>query len=236
LVLVSSLQAFSLFAFYHRTIGNKVEDGSAAARRFQERLPAGLNGEAFSRDAVSRPTGQLTTYQASQNFSSFASPLSVVSKSGTNVARLKARGAGGGSGTGAGSSGGSASAPASVMGSVVVSVENEAAPVLSPEDRRLQALRAKLHPAILAVVDRLNNKTAAGAEEVKFIRDGKAEIQVWLTDKSAETLAQLKSLGFEVVLDPPSAKMRIGRLPVEKLVAIAELKAVRYVVPQATRG
>jgi hypothetical protein len=122
------------------------------------------------------------------------------------------------------------------MGSVVVSVENEAAPVLSPEDRRLQALRAKLHPAILAVVDRLNKKTAAGAEEVKFIRDGKAEIQVWLTDKSAETLAQLKSLGFEVVLDPPSAKMRIGRLPVEKLVAIAELKAVRYVVPQATRG
>jgi hypothetical protein len=82
------------------------------------------------------------------------------------------------------------------MGSVVVSVENEAAPVLSPEDRRLQALRAKLHPAILAVVDRLNNKTAAGAEEVKFIRDGKAEIQVWLTDQVCGNFSATQSAGF----------------------------------------
>ena len=33
-----------------------------------------------------------------------------------------------------------------------------------------------------------------------FIRDGKAEVQVWLTEKSDEALAQLKELGFEVCL------------------------------------
>jgi hypothetical protein len=105
--------------------------------------------------------------------------------------------------------------------------------VVSPEERRREELRAKLHPSILAVIDRLKNKGAnAGAEEAKFIRDGKAEIQIWLTDKSAETLTKLKELGFEVVLDPKSAKLLIGRLSIEKLEALAELKFIRYVAPQ----
>jgi len=89
-----------------------------------------------------------------------------------------------------------------------------------------------LHPSLLAVVDRLTNKTPAGSAEATFIRDGKAELQVWLSDKSAETMAALKQLGFEVVLDPKSAKLVIGRLPIEKLAALAELKFVRYVSPQ----
>ena len=42
----------------------------------------------------------------------------------------------------------------------------------------------------------------------------------------------LKELGFEVVLDPTTSKMIIGRLPIEKLAALAELKSVRYVAPQ----
>jgi Ca-activated chloride channel homolog len=100
------------------------------------------------------------------------------------------------------------------------------------EDKRQEALR-KLHPSILAVIDRLKNKNSvAGADEAKFIRNGKAEIQIWLTEKSDETIAALKALGFEVVLDPKSAKLVIGRLPIEKLTALAELKSVRYVAPQ----
>src|SRR5262249_18690574 len=77
---------------------------------------------------------------------------------------------------------------------------------------------AKLNPAVAAVIERLKNKDAKpGAEELKFTRDGKAEIQVWLVDKSAATIEQLKKLGFEVILDPQSSKVIIGRLPVEKL-------------------
>jgi hypothetical protein len=44
-------------------------------------------------------------------------------------------------------------------------------------------------------------------------------------------LAKLKALGFELVLDPKSAKLVIGRLPLEKLEALVEMKAVRYVTP-----
>ena len=103
---------------------------------------------------------------------------------------------------------------------------------VSPEEqRRRRELSTKMNPSIVAVIERLKNKTAPAADEARFIRDGKAEVQVWLTDKSPETIAQLKQLGFEVVLDPKAAKLIIGRLPIEKLAALAELKTVRYVAP-----
>ena len=56
--------------------------------------------------------------------------------------------------------------------------------------------------------------------------------RVWLNEKSDETLAKLKEIGFEVVLDPKTAKLVIGRLPLEKLDALAGLTFVRYVAPQ----
>lgn len=94
---------------------------------------------------------------------------------------------------------------------------------------------AKLHRALAAVVKRLKEKNQIPTpEETSFIKNGKAEVQVWLTDTSEETLAQLEKLGFEVVLNPKSAKLVIGRLPIEKLAALAELKAVRYIAPQLT--
>ena len=98
---------------------------------------------------------------------------------------------------------------------------------------RDEALRAKLHPSVAALIPHLRKQDAQPAEaESKFVRAGKAELQIWLNEKTPEVLAQLKGLGFELLLDPQSAKLVIGRLPVEKLAALAELTAVRYVVPQ----
>ncbi|MGH7206164.1 MAG: VIT and vWA domain-containing protein [Nitrospiraceae bacterium] len=105
----------------------------------------------------------------------------------------------------------------------------------SPEADKRAALQRKLAPALTAVAERLKNKSQTPtAEETRFVKDGKAEIQVWLTDTSAETLAQLKQLGFELLLQPKTGKLVIGRLPIEKLADLAELKAVRYVAPQLT--
>ena len=104
---------------------------------------------------------------------------------------------------------------------------------LSPEENKRAELQSKFNPSVLAVIDRLKDKKlGATPDEARFIHNGKAEVQIWLTDKSDETMAKLKELGFEVVLDPKTAKMVIGRLPVEKLAALAELKFVRYVSPQ----
>jgi hypothetical protein len=111
---------------------------------------------------------------------------------------------------------------------------DEARPI-SQEEKGRQEIQSKFHPSVLAVVDRLKNKTAATADEARFIHAGKAEIQIWLTDKSDAVMAELKKLGFEVVLDPTTSKMIIGRLPIEKLAALAQMKSVRYVAPQTRK-
>jgi len=103
---------------------------------------------------------------------------------------------------------------------------------ISPEEQKHRDMLAKMSPSIAAVVDRLKNNTAQPtADEIKFVRNGKAELQIWLTEKSPEVLAQLKQLGFEIVLDPKTAKMIIGRLAIDKLAELAELKSVRYIAP-----
>ena len=113
--------------------------------------------------------------------------------------------------------------------------EGDALRTLSPAEQKRAQLQSKFDPKVLAVIDRLqDSKLSPSADEAKFVHNGKAEIQIWLTEKSAETLAKLKELGFEIVLDPKTAKLVIGRLPIEKLAALAELKSVRYVAPQVT--
>jgi Ca-activated chloride channel family protein len=108
---------------------------------------------------------------------------------------------------------------------------------LTPEQQKQQEVLAKLHPSVVAVISRLISKgTQPTADELKFVHDGKAEIQVWLVDKTPEALAELQKLGFEVVLNPTTSKLVIGRIAIEKLPALAELKSVRYVAPQMKRN
>ena len=105
----------------------------------------------------------------------------------------------------------------------------------SPEDLKRRELLSKLHPSLAAVVERLTKKVSQpGPLEAKFVRNGKAEVQVWLNDTSKESFALLKQLGFEIILEPKTSKMVIGRLPIEKLEALANLKPVRYVSPMTT--
>jgi Ca-activated chloride channel family protein len=155
-----------------------------------------------------------------------AAPISNPQSSG-KVKRSE-RGVGGGSGAGVGQA---VSSPKPMVAAESLNVVDEAR-ALSAEEKARRELQSKFHPALMAVMDRLKNKSAATADEAKFIRNGKAEIQIWFTDKSEATIAKLKELGFEVVLDPTTAKMIIGRLPIEKLAALAEIKSIRYVAPQ----
>ena len=181
----------------------------------------------------------------------------VVTRSGTNTSSSKSRrmvGAGSGSGVGQGTGGnvgggnraggagaGSATSAPSPNAAATVTVMADAAeldatsatPKLSPEEQRREQLRTKIHPSIMAVIERLKKKDMKPTtEEARFVRDGKAELQVWLTDKSDQNLAKLKELGFELVLDPKTSKLVIGRLPIEKLEALVDLKFVRYIAPQ----
>jgi Ca-activated chloride channel family protein len=113
---------------------------------------------------------------------------------------------------------------------------NEADAAKGAEEQRRAELLRKLHRSIFAVVERLQKKeAAASADEAGFIRNGKAEVQVWLTEKSAANLAKLQELGFEVVLDVKNPRLIIGRLSIEKLEALAALTFVSYVSPQVSK-
>ena len=106
---------------------------------------------------------------------------------------------------------------------------------LSPEDLKRREILSKLHPSLAAIVERLMKKVAEpGPQEETFVVNGKAAVQVWLNDTSKESIAPLKQLGFEILLKQKSTKLLIGWLPIEKLEALANLKAVRYIAPVTT--
>jgi Ca-activated chloride channel family protein len=107
----------------------------------------------------------------------------------------------------------------------------EPPPALTPEQQKQLAVRAKLAPALWAVVEQLNAGQPL-SPDAKFVRDGQAEVRVSFADKTPEALAKLKALGFEVMLDPQTAKVVIGRIALDKLWLLAELDEVRFVAPQ----
>ena len=120
--------------------------------------------------------------------------------------------------------------PASVIGTMNVDAPPPF-PVEPPDE-----VRQKLHPSVFAVVEKLRKKEAlTTADEGGFIRTSKAEVQVWLSEKSVTALAKLKELGFEVVLDDKNSKLIIGRVSIDKLETLAKLKFVNYVSPQVSK-
>ena len=159
----------------------------------------------------------------------------VVSKSVVNVT-------GGGAGIGSGSGG--APAPALVNSPPVVSSVTASTPALLSaadaaevaEANRRAEVNRKLNHSVLTVVEGLRKKERpSSADAAGFIHDGKAEVQVWLTEKSEANFAKLKELGFEVIINPTSPRLIIGRISIDKLESLAELKFVSYVSPQVSK-
>jgi Ca-activated chloride channel family protein len=170
-----------------------------------------------------------------------ASPTSLaftVSGANKSVAR-RMRGSGTGAGVGNGQTGGGFGGFRNVTAATVnnaPTVSSVEASVSDMTGDKNAELQRKLHRSLFAVVQKLQKKEMLlNPAETPFIRDDKAEVQVWLTDKSAENLTQLKELGFEVVFDAKSSNLVIGRLPVEKLEALARLKFVKFVAPQVLK-
>jgi Ca-activated chloride channel family protein len=105
-----------------------------------------------------------------------------------------------------------------------------------PEEQKAERIRTKLHPSILALIQRLGRKEVLpGTDEARFVSADKAVVQVWLADKSDATRAKLKELGFEVMLDPTTSRLIIGRIPIDKLETLAALDFVRYISPQLSK-
>lgn len=92
-------------------------------------------------------------------------------------------------------------------------------------------LAEKLHFWVFALVERLQKgATEETPNEAKFVCNGKAEIEIRISVKSAEAFSRLKSLGFEITEDN-RAKIVIGKIPIEKLAELTEIPEVQYVLP-----
>ena len=103
---------------------------------------------------------------------------------------------------------------------------------MSAEDKRRAELRNKGDAMIVAIIERLKKQQPNfSVDESRFVVNEKAELQVWLVDKSEKTMAELKALGFEVMLDSKASNLVVGRLSIEKLEALLDSKFVRYVAP-----
>ncbi|MDH3504838.1 MAG: VIT domain-containing protein [Nitrospirota bacterium] len=90
----------------------------------------------------------------------------------------------------------------------------------------------KLDSTLELLVDHVEKKTTLSENVAQHVTDGKVLLQVWLTDTKPETLEKLKKLGFEVVAQPKTGHLVIGRLSVEKLDAFSKLSVVGYITLQ----
>ncbi len=99
-----------------------------------------------------------------------------------------------------------------------------------PKDPKQLRLEQKLHFWIYDLVDRLNKGVSTPTEnEAKFVKNGKAEINIQLSAKSPEIIEKLKQLGFEVLSE--NGTNLVGRIAVEKIVQLVEIEEVRLVLP-----
>jgi Ca-activated chloride channel homolog len=108
---------------------------------------------------------------------------------------------------------------------------NMKAQPLTAAGRARFALEAKAHPKILALAETFGKKSVL--ETFDFVGDGKAEIFVRLADLKPQTIAALKTAGFEIERELPNFKTVAGRIRLEKLAAVANLKSVVYLAPNA---
>lgn len=115
---------------------------------------------------------------------------------------------------------------------VAVAIRDVKAAVATDGELRLRRLAEKLHFWIAAVVGRLQNgRSTPEPNESKFVRDGKAEIQIELFSKSQAALDKLKATGFEQTTERGKAVV-IGRIAIEKLAGLAEIDEVKLILPK----
>ncbi|HVE58751.1 MAG TPA: TonB family protein, partial [Pyrinomonadaceae bacterium] len=98
------------------------------------------------------------------------------------------------------------------------------------EGKYRQMLAEKLHFWVFAVFERWQKGQFIPAEnEAKFVREGFADVEIWLTANTPEAVEKLKSAGFEMVSEDKTKI--VGKVAVDKLSKLAEISEVQYIFP-----
>ena len=115
---------------------------------------------------------------------------------------------------------------------IVSSTSNpeEPEPPLTPEMKKQRLFEEKLHPQIMKIIENLKNQNPQNIKE-NFVKNGKAKIEIWLTEITPEVREKLLKLGFEVI-EENQQKFIVGTISVEKLADLVEIAEVQYVLPK----
>ena len=98
-------------------------------------------------------------------------------------------------------------------------------------ERRADALAGKLHIWLFAIVDRLAvGDTKPTANELNFVREGKAMVQVSLTENTPAVLEKLRKAGLEPGGTNPKGVS--GLVPIDKIADLAAIGEVTLVTPR----
>ena len=100
------------------------------------------------------------------------------------------------------------------------------------DDSRLGDSSGKMDSTLESLVEHVEKTIVLPQDVAQHVTEGKVLLQVWLTDTNPETLEKLKEIGFELVAQPKTGNLVIGRLSVGKLKAFSKLSVVRYVMLQ----
>ncbi|MGD9851041.1 MAG: VIT and VWA domain-containing protein [Nitrospirales bacterium] len=95
---------------------------------------------------------------------------------------------------------------------------------------------SKLDAVLGSLAIHVEKKSTLTEEVAKHVIDGNVLVQIWLGDTKGETLEKLKALGFEVVAQPKTGHLVIGKLPIARLAEVSELAVVRYIALQPAFG
>jgi Ca-activated chloride channel homolog len=100
------------------------------------------------------------------------------------------------------------------------------------DDSRRGDSSGKMDSTLESLVEHVEKAIVLPQDVAQHVTEGKVLLQVWLTDTNPETLEKLKEIGFELVAQPRTGNLVIGRLSVGKLKAFSKLSVVRYVTLQ----
>ncbi len=98
------------------------------------------------------------------------------------------------------------------------------------ETIRRQRLATVMHVWVFDLASRLENGNAVlAANDPRFVRDGKAYIQIDLTAATPAVIETLRAVGFEI--NTQKATHFTGSIPIEKLSALAGIPEIKLILP-----
>ncbi len=121
-----------------------------------------------------------------------------------------------------------------IIGVIVFDFAKNKTVSVSPnlQNAQIEVKPNKYQSSVKSLIKRLETNGNASADEAKFVENGKANLIVRVSNLNAETIAKLKSAGFEVLTEMPSSNAIVGKIAVEKIADLAEIEAVTFISAQ----